>query len=172
MHIPHRAADLPKQFKALLQPGKIQHIICTGNVVDKLTFDYLRSLASDVHVVRVSSARARAIWHHQRPPTLQVRGDFDEGTFMPGVADSLPETKVVQIGAFKLGVCHGHQMVPWGDAQALGAMQRQLDCDILVTGHTHSFQTHESDGKLFINPGSATGAFSPSFKCAERTSWP
>lgn len=51
MHIPHRSADLPKKFKALLQPGKIQHILCTGNVVDKLTYDYLRSLATDVHVV-------------------------------------------------------------------------------------------------------------------------
>ena len=46
MHIPHRAADLPKKFKALLQPGKIQHVLCTGNVVDKLTYDYLRTLAA------------------------------------------------------------------------------------------------------------------------------
>ena len=35
MHIPHRQAELPKKFKALLQPGKIQHVLCTGNVVDK-----------------------------------------------------------------------------------------------------------------------------------------
>ena len=55
LHIPHRKADLPKKFKALLQPGKIQHILCTGNVVDKLTYDYLRSLAADVHVVRTPS---------------------------------------------------------------------------------------------------------------------
>ena len=44
------------------------------------------------------------------PSFLQVRGDFDEGTFLPGVADSLPDTKVVQIGAFKVGLCHGHQV--------------------------------------------------------------
>ena len=54
MHIPHRAADLPKKFKALLVPGKIAHILCTGNVADKLTLDYLKSLASDVHVVRTA----------------------------------------------------------------------------------------------------------------------
>ena len=53
-HIPHRKADLPKKFKALLQPGKIQHILCTGNLVDKLTYDYLRSIAADVHVVRAA----------------------------------------------------------------------------------------------------------------------
>jgi len=33
-------------------PGKIGQIICTGNVSDKETFDYLRTIAPDVHVVR------------------------------------------------------------------------------------------------------------------------
>ena len=52
MHIPQRKAKLPDQFKALLGvflsgvsscphslwlavPGKIQHVLCTGNVVSK-----------------------------------------------------------------------------------------------------------------------------------------
>lgn len=120
--------------------------MCTGNVVDKLTYDYLRSIASDVHI---------------------VRGDFDDATFLPGVADNLPETKVVKIGQFSFGLCHGHQVVPWGSAEALGALQRQLDCDVLITGHTHAFNAYEAEGKLFINPGSATGAFSPSHKLGE-----
>ena len=93
-----------------------------------------------------------------------MRGDFDDATFLPGVADSLPETKVVKIGQFQLGLCHGHQVVPWGDSEALAALQRQLDCDILISGHTHTFAAYEAEGKLFVNPGSATGAFSPSFK--------
>jgi predicted phosphodiesterase len=33
-------------------PGKIQQIICTGNVCDKETFDYLRTVAADIHIVR------------------------------------------------------------------------------------------------------------------------
>ena len=32
--------------------------------------------------------------------------------------------------------------------------------DILVTGHTHKFEAFEENGKIFINPGSATGAYS------------
>ena len=110
------------------------------------------------------------------------------------------------MGSFKLGVCHGHQIVPWGDAESLGAphlppraepryrmsatllppaspplgcaspaahaaaththahahthtrvrtcthvragaMQRQLDCDILVSGHTHRFSAYESGAR-------------------------
>ncbi len=33
-------------------PGKIQHIICTGNLCTKETYDYLKTLANDVHIVR------------------------------------------------------------------------------------------------------------------------
>ena len=39
-----------------------------------------------------------------------VRGDFDENT-------AWPEQKVVSVGQFKIGLCHGHQLVPWGDPE-------------------------------------------------------
>lgn len=52
LHIPHRIHDLPLKFKKLLVPGKIQQILCTGNVCDKETFDYLRTISPDVHVVK------------------------------------------------------------------------------------------------------------------------
>lgn len=132
-HIPHRAADLPPKFKSLLVPDKVQHVLSTGNLCTRETFDYLKTIAGDVHV---------------------VRGDFDEG-------DSFPEVKVVSIGQFKIGLIHGHQVVPWGDSESLAAVQRRLDCDILISGHTHKFDAIELSNKLFLNPGSATGAYSP-----------
>jgi vacuolar protein sorting-associated protein 29 len=67
---------------------------------------------------------------------------------------------VVQLGSFRFGLCHGHEVVPWGDHEALAALQRKLNVDILVTGHTHKFEAYQYENKLFINPGSATGAFS------------
>ena len=39
-------------YDNLQVPGKIQHILCTGNLCSKETFDYLKTLASDVHVVK------------------------------------------------------------------------------------------------------------------------
>jgi hypothetical protein len=51
-------------------------------------FDYLKTIANDVHV---------------------VKGEFDDSTL------SYPENKVVTVGAFRIGVTHGHQVVPWGD---------------------------------------------------------
>jgi len=52
LHIPHRASSVPAKFRKLLVPGKIQHILCTGNLCTKESVDYLKTLASDVHVVR------------------------------------------------------------------------------------------------------------------------
>ena len=89
LHIPHRSASLPAKFKKLLVPGRIQHILCTGNLCSRDSYDYLKTLANDVHV---------------------VRGDFDEN-------NAWPEQKVVTVGQFKIGICHGHQLVPWGDAE-------------------------------------------------------
>eukprot|EP01112_Ceratiomyxa_fruticulosa_P009377 TRINITY_DN2442_c0_g1_i3.p1 TRINITY_DN2442_c0_g1~~TRINITY_DN2442_c0_g1_i3.p1 ORF type:complete len:185 (-),score=31.71 TRINITY_DN2442_c0_g1_i3:1241-1795(-) len=131
-HIPYRSHDLPSKFKKLLVPGKIQHILCTGNLCTKETYDFLKALAADLHI---------------------VKGDFDEN-------QTYPDTKLVTIGAFKIGIVHGHTVVPWGDHQSLAMVQRQLDVDILISGHTHRFEAFETDNKFFLNPGSATGSYS------------
>ena len=52
LHIPHRTHDLPSKFKKLLVPGKIQQILCTGNVCDKETYEWIRTIAPEVHVVK------------------------------------------------------------------------------------------------------------------------
>ncbi|CAJ0579003.1 unnamed protein product, partial [Mesorhabditis spiculigera] len=132
LHIPHRTYAIPPKFRKLLVPNKMQHVISTGNLCTRELYEYLRSLASDVHV---------------------VRGDFDTDT-------KLPETKVVTVGKFRIGVCHGHQIVPWNDEKILDLLARQLDVDVLVTGHSHVCSARERGHRLYIDPGSATGAFS------------
>ncbi|EEY62539.1 vacuolar protein sorting-associated protein 29 [Phytophthora infestans T30-4] len=108
-HIPNRASEIHEKFQKMLAPNKMQHVLCTGNVGTKEQFDELRNLAPNVHV---------------------VVGDCDqEGAY--------PETKVITIGQFRIGLCHGHQIVPWGDQLSLAALQRKMNVDILVTGHTH-----------------------------------
>jgi predicted phosphodiesterase len=52
LHIPIRTHDLPNKFKKLLVPGKIGQIVCTGNVCDRETWEYLRSISNDVRGVR------------------------------------------------------------------------------------------------------------------------
>ncbi|KAI9591780.1 Metallo-dependent phosphatase-like protein [Syncephalis fuscata] len=129
LHIPQRGSDLPQKFSKLLVPGKIQQILCTGNVCDRSTYDHLRMVATDLHV---------------------VKGDMDEATF--------PISKVIQHGSMRIGLVHGHQVQPWGDSIALSMAAREMDVDVLISGHTHQVEAVEREGKFYINPGSATGA--------------
>ena len=43
-------------------------------------------------------------------------------------------------------------------------MQRELDVDVLVYGHTHEVRAFEYEDKFYLNPGSATGSYSPLLK--------
>ena len=49
--------------------------------------------------------------------------------------------------------------MPLGDTEALSAIARKLDVDVLISGSTHKFEAFEFEGRFFLNPGSATGAF-------------
>ena len=131
MFVPQRAQDIDPQFKTILIPNKLQHVLSLGNIGSRESYDWLKSLSNDYH---------------------GVRGDYDEG--------DMPETKVVQIGEFKIGMMHGHQVLPLGDVESLSGVARQLDCDIFISGNTHQYNVKVLDNKLFLNPGSISGAFS------------
>jgi predicted phosphodiesterase len=45
-------------------------------------------------------------------------------------------------------------------SESLSRYQQTTNVDILITGNTHELAVFEKNGKLFINPGSASGAFS------------
>ena len=131
MFMSQRSPDINEQFKSLLIPNKIQHVLSLGNIGSRESYDWLKSLSNDFHT---------------------VKGDYDEG--------EIPEKKVVQIGEFKIGMIHGHQVLPWGDLDSLTNVQRELGCDILLSGHTHQIDIKVKDKKFYINPGSISGAFS------------
>ena len=132
LHIPNRASGIPEQFRKMFTPGRIQHVIITGNLCNKEMFDYFKTITSEVHC---------------------VKGEYDEWN------KDLPETLTLEIEDLKFGVVHGHQVIPWGDKDTLACWQRKLDVDVLISGQTHSNKTFEFDGLFFVNPGSITGAF-------------
>ena len=75
MFVPQRSPDISDQFKSILIPNKLQHVLSLGNIGSRESNDWLKSLSNDFH---------------------QVKGDYDEG--------DIPEKKVVQIGEFKIGI--------------------------------------------------------------------
>lgn len=138
-HISNRANLIPEKFQRMLVPNKMQHVICTGNVGSKEQYEELRQLAPNVHIVSGSE-----------------NSDDGQSSQM-----AFPAMRVVQVGEFRIGLIHGHQVLPWGDHVALASVRRKLDVDILVSGHTHKSEIVEHEGRYHINPGSITGAYSP-----------
>ena len=43
----------------------------------------------------------------------------------------------------RIGVIHGHQSVPVGDLDSLAGIARQMDVDVLVSGHLLDQEYHE-----------------------------
>ncbi|KAL1883096.1 hypothetical protein VTK73DRAFT_10022 [Phialemonium thermophilum] len=131
LHIPDRALDLPAKFKKLLAPGKIGQTLCLGNLTDKRTYEYLRTISPDLKI---------------------VKGRFDVE------ATSLPLTQVVTHGSIRIGFLEGFTLVST-EPDLLLAEASKLDVDVLCWGGTHKFECFEYMDKFFVNPGSATGAF-------------
>merc|ERR1719291_844517 len=106
-------------------------VLCTGNVGSKTVVEQLQGIAGENCKI--------------------VCGDAD-------YEFNFPETCVTAVGDFKVGVIHGHQVLPWGDQTALVKCAGRLGADILVSGHTHRHSIMDVGGKFLVNPGSVTGA--------------
>lgn len=130
LHIPHRVHDLPAKFKKLLVPGKIQQILCTGNLCDRETYEYLRTVAPDVHIVRGDYDEVWSFHYYNR--------HFLSYHLMTLRQTPFPLSATVTHSPIRIGVIHGHQCVPTGDLSSLSAIARQMDVDVLISGHTHT----------------------------------
>ena len=131
--VPIKSPSIDDQFKSILLPNKITHLLCLGNIGNQDTFYWLQNLSSNLHI---------------------VKGDYD-------IYKNYPEKKTVQIGSFRIGMIHGHQILPPEDLGSLLDIQRELDCDVLLSGFTYKYSISIHDNKLFLNPGSITGGLSP-----------
>lgn len=63
--------------------------------------------------------------------------------------------EVIEVEDVKIGLTHG-VVYPKGDTQQLYYLAKELDVDILVSGHTHRPLIQQEADVLLLNPGSAT----------------
>ncbi|KAI7278692.1 hypothetical protein KC345_g5831 [Hortaea werneckii] len=154
LHIPDRAI-----FKKLLTPGKIAQILCLGNLTSPSAYAFLRQLAPDLQLVKgdFDIPLTTTTTNHQQP---QQQSQSNPTTTVPEASYPIPTalSKVVTHGSLRIGFTHGDSIIPPGDPDALLIAARQMDVDVLCWGGTHRFEAYEMEGKLFVNPGSATGA--------------
>ena len=76
-------------------------------------------------------------------PVSAVRGNVDKGTW----AQSIPETKVLEVGGAVLYVLHNIEDLDLDPAAA--------GFHAVVSGHSHQPRIRWKDGVLLVNPGSA-----------------
>jgi putative phosphoesterase len=76
-------------------------------------------------------------------PTTAVRGNNDKGSW----AEALPETRLVQFGEVFVYVIH--------DLAQLDIEPQAAGVSVVVSGHSHHPLVRESNGVLYVNPGSA-----------------
>lgn len=169
-------------------PGKIQHVLCTGNMICKDQYDELRALSSNIHI---------------------VSGDCDDVKGINSTKSFVSDNKSVGIEFFRIQNCDNWPISDWTDARTpnhslgrsnvsisrttKGVLSKfstrnthffgQMNVDILVTGHTHQYvyryiffhfyhhfrcSIHTKEGKWYLDPGSITGAMKGGLKYVER----
>ncbi len=72
----------------------------------------------------------------------------------------MPLYKKIDVEGLKIGLFHGSGIFPRGNRKGLFNIAKKLNVSILVSGHTHNTDITLYQGKLFLNPGSATGVWS------------
>ncbi|RLF25148.1 MAG: YfcE family phosphodiesterase [Thermoprotei archaeon] len=135
-HIPTRARDIPPRIRSKVEEEAYDLVLCTGDLVSPKVLNWLRSLSSQVFI---------------------VRGNMD---YL-----SLPKWQEVTMELLRIGLTHGDEVYPRGDIEQLTSIAMRRGVDILVHGHTHvlSVDLIERGRRiLLLNPGSATGVWSGS----------
>jgi uncharacterized protein len=68
-----------------------------------------------------------------------------------GTQQLLPVSKLITIGGYRIGLCHGAGGPRHTIEERVWAIFPEADC--IVYGHTHHTACHRVGGVLFINPG-------------------
>lgn len=125
-HIPDRMKELPEKVFEAFKD--VEMILHAGDVTSQEVIEKLEEIG----------------------PVTAIQGNTDRI-----VGLDLPKTTVVEAEELKIGVIHG-EVYPRADTQQLHYLAKQLDVDILVSGHSHQPKVEKVEDVLLINPGSPT----------------
>lgn len=123
-HIPDRAKQIPQNVIEAF--SDVDLILHAGDLTSLEVIEELEKIA----------------------PVMAVQGNMDR---VNGI--SLPNAKTLEAEGVKIGMVHG-EVYPRADTQQLLYLAKELDVDILVSGHSHQPKIEQKDGVLLINPGS------------------
>ncbi|AEG18869.1 metallophosphoesterase [Methanobacterium paludis] len=125
-HIPERASKIPETVFKTFKDTDM--ILHAGDLVSYDVLEELESIAT----------------------TRCVQGNMDRV-----FGAELPKRDIIEVEGIKIGLNHG-EVYPRGDTQQLKYIAREMDVEVLITGHTHWAFIKEVDNILLLNPGSPT----------------
>lgn len=123
-HIPDRAREIPQ--KVFDSFDNVDLIIHAGDLTSPKVIDALEEIA----------------------PVMAIQGNMDR---ISGV--DLPKARVIEVEDLRIGIIHG-EVYPRGDSDQLLYLAKELQADILVSGHSHQPKIEQKEGILLLNPGS------------------
>ena len=123
-HIPDRARILPQNVIDAF--GDVDLILHAGDLTSPKVIEELEELA----------------------PVIAVQGNMDRAN---GIL--LPKAKIIEAEDLKIGLIHG-EVYPRADSDQLLYLAKELNVDILVSGHSHQPKIEQKEGILLLNPGS------------------
>ena len=123
-HIPDRAKILPTNVIEAFDD--VELILHAGDLTSPKVLEELEKIA----------------------PVMAVQGNMDRAN---GI--DLPKAKIIEVEGLKIGVIHG-EVYPRADSDQLLYLAKELNVDILVSGHSHQPKIEQKEGILLLNPGS------------------
>ncbi|WP_407415305.1 metallophosphoesterase [Methanobrevibacter sp.] len=123
-HIPDRARIIPQNVLDAFKD--VDLIIHAGDLTTQSVIDELEEIA----------------------PVMAIQGNMDR---VAGL--DLPKARTIEVEGIKIGVVHG-EVYPRGDTQQLLYLAKQLDVNILISGHSHQPKIEQIEDVLLLNPGS------------------
>lgn len=123
-HIPDRAKEIPQ--KVIDSFKDVELILHAGDLTSPEVIEELEKIAL----------------------VMAVQGNMDR---MNGI--KLPKARIIEVEELRIGLVHG-EVYPRADTQQLLYLARELNADILVSGHSHQPKIEQIENVLLLNPGS------------------
>jgi vacuolar protein sorting-associated protein 29 len=129
-HIPSRRDSIPETFFDHIQQTNYDLAFITGDLVRE---SEMRSALPSL------------------PRSFIVVGNMDYGS-------QYNFHEQIQLDDFNVLLLHGTQLRPRGNIKQLWEIVHQIGADIAVHGHTHTTSIDLHKDRLFLNPGTISGA--------------
>lgn len=123
------------------------HIPTRSKNIPKKVFEVFKDVDLILHAGDVESREVIESLE-KIAPVIAVNGncDYDLG---------LNDHEIITVDTTRIGLAHG-LVYPRGDTQQLYYLARQLNVDVMITGHSHQPMIEKIDDILLLNPGSPT----------------